>query len=112
MKLPRKNKIKIRIQNGRLKAKTLSDGRSFIFIAHAKPGNLILTMGGGNAYQCTDLIVDRYKSVKLLQKNKIQIRIQNGRPKAKTLSDGCFFIFVIKIPIFLQVFSSALNKRQ
>ncbi|MCH3972499.1 MAG: UDP-N-acetylmuramate--L-alanine ligase [Oscillospiraceae bacterium] len=30
-------------------------------MAHAKPGDLILTMGGGNVYQCANLIVDRYK---------------------------------------------------
>ena len=29
---------------------------------HAKSGDLILTMGGGNVYQCANLIVDRYKS--------------------------------------------------
>ncbi len=29
---------------------------------HVKPGDLILTMGGGNIYQCANLIVDRYKA--------------------------------------------------
>ncbi|HCA71359.1 MAG TPA: UDP-N-acetylmuramate--L-alanine ligase [Ruminococcaceae bacterium] len=29
---------------------------------HVKPGDLILTMGGGNIYQCADMIVDRYKA--------------------------------------------------
>jgi UDP-N-acetylmuramate--alanine ligase len=29
---------------------------------HAKSGDLILTMGGGNVYQCANMIVERYKA--------------------------------------------------
>lgn len=31
-------------------------------MAHAEPGDLILTLGGGNVYECANLIVDRYKA--------------------------------------------------
>ena len=33
-------------------------------IDHAEPGDLILTLGGGDVYKCANMIVDRYKSMK------------------------------------------------
>lgn len=36
-------------------------------MAHAKPGDLILTLGGGDIYKCANLIVEKYKNEMALE---------------------------------------------